>query len=319
VKESDPKDLTEKLNLIQANVEKVIIGKPEVVRLCLVSLLSRGHLLIEDIPGVGKTTLAQSLARSIDCSFQRIQFTSDLLPSDIIGVSVYDQNLREFKFMPGPIFNSIILADEINRTTPRTQSALLEAMNERQVTVEGNTYSLPEPFMVMATQNPMEHHGTYPLPDSQLDRFLMSLNIGYPGRDKELEILKVRTYHSNPDDLSAVVSADEVKALQKRTEELRIEESLLGYVLRIAQATRNHDRLRLGVSPRGALALKQAAKARAMIDGRDYVIPDDIKELAVPVLAHRIIVRMEEFDPEKRIEIASGIIQDVMDEVQVPL
>ncbi len=309
----------DKLNILKANVEKVIIGKPDAVRLSMVALLARGHLLIEDIPGVGKTTLAQSLARSMDCSFQRIQFTSDLLPSDILGVSVYDPHLQEFKFMPGPIFNSVVLADEINRTTPRTQSALLEAMNERQATVEGKTYKLPEPFIVMATQNPMEHYGTYPLPDSQLDRFLMSLSIGYPGRDKEIEILKTRSYHSRPEELKPVLSGSEVVDLQEKAESVKIEDSLLGYILKVADATREHPRLRLGVSPRGALALKQAAKALALIEARDYVIPDDIKCLAGPVLAHRIIIRREDFDPERRIEMAGQIIQEILDEVPVPV
>lgn len=310
---------TDKLAELQNNIEKVIIGKSDEVRLSLVALLARGHLLIEDIPGVGKTTLAQSLAKSMDCSFQRIQFTSDLLPSDILGVSVYDPRLQEFKFMAGPIFNSIILADEINRTTPRTQSALLEAMNERQATVEGSTYKLPEPFLVMATQNPMEHYGTYPLPDSQLDRFLISLKIGYPDRDKEFDILKTRSYHSRADELKPVVSAKEVVALQASADAVKIEDSLLGYILAVSEATRRHERLRLGISPRGSLALKQAAKALALIQGRNYVIPDDIKKLGVPVLAHRIIIRREDFDPERRIDIATEIIEEILDEASVPV
>ncbi len=312
-------NVTDKLQALQDNIEKVIIGKSDVVRQTIITLLARGHLLIEDIPGVGKTTLAQSLALSIDLGFQRIQFTSDLLPSDILGVSVFNQRAEKFDFMPGPIFHSILLADEINRTTPRTQSALLEAMNEKQVTVEGKTYKLPEPFMVLATQNPVEHYGTYPLPDSQLDRFLMSLDIGYPDREKEVEILTRKSYGTGQNDLGQVISGPEIIELQDLAERVKIEQSLIDYIVRIVNSTRQSPRLRMGVSTRGALAFKQAAKARAMIEGRDYVIPDDIKQLARPVLAHRIILGPEDYDTVARIEIAGQIIEDILDQIRVPL
>jgi MoxR-like ATPase len=311
-------DSVEKLARLQANLEQVIIGKPEAIRLTLTALLARGHLLIEDIPGVGKTTLARALARSLACPFQRIQFTSDLLPSDILGTAVFIQSRGEFEFRPGPVFTSILLADEINRTTPRTQSALLEAMNERQVTIEGRTYPLPRPFLVIATQNPLEHHGTFPLPDSQLDRFLISIQLGYPDRDHELEILRLRSFVPSLDHIQPVLSAEEVLAWQDQVDRVKVEASLLEYAQALSQATRGHPRLRLGVSPRGALALKQAAKAHALLAGRDYTIPDDFKRLALPVFAHRLLLGPQDDDPERRRALASEILEDILDTIPVP-
>ena len=303
---------------LQANIERVIIGKTEAVRLTLTALLAQGHLLIEDIPGVGKTTLARALARSLDCPFQRIQFTSDLLPSDILGTAVFMQNRAEFEFRPGPIFTSVLLADEINRTTPRTQSALLEAMNERQVTVEGRTYPLPRPFLVIATQNPLEHHGTFPLPDSQLDRFLISLRLGYPQHEKELEILRSRSFLPSLDNLQPVLSAAEILALQELADQVRVDPSLLEYALAVCEATRKHPRLHLGISPRGALALKQAAKAQALLAGRDYCLPDDFKGLVLPVFSHRLLPGPQDDDPERRRMNVSQILEDLLDTIPVP-
>jgi len=307
-----------KLARLQANVEQVIIGKTDAVRLTLTALLAQGHLLIEDIPGVGKTTLARALARSLDCPFQRIQFTSDLLPSDILGTAVFLQSRAEFEFRPGPVFTSILLADEINRTTPRTQSALLEAMNERQVTIEGRTYPLPRPFLVVATQNPLEHHGTFPLPDSQLDRFLISLQLGYPEREQELEILRRRSFLPSLDSLQPVLAAAEVVAYQELADQVRVDSSLLEYALALSQATRRHPRLHLGVSPRGALALKQAAKAHALLCGRDYCIPDDFKRLVLPVFSHRLLPGPQDDDPERRRMNVSQILEDILDTVPIP-
>ncbi|MGH7369908.1 MAG: AAA family ATPase [Candidatus Methylomirabilaceae bacterium] len=281
----------ERIDRLQANIEQVLFGKPEPIRLAIVVLLARGHLLIEDIPGVGKTTLAQALARSLGVSFQRIQFTSDMLPSDILGVSIYDPRQGEFEFKPGPLFANIILADEINRTTPKTQSSLLEAMNDFQVSVDHHTYPLPHPFMVMATQNPMEYHGTHPLPESQMDRFLLRLRLGYPDREEEKRILRAPAASATLERLHPVLSAEELLGLQEIVERVRVEESLADYLMAIVEATRRHEGLTLGVSPRGALALYRAAQALALIEGRDYCIPDDVKRLALPVLAHRVLVK----------------------------
>ena len=307
------------LQLLESKLNSVLIGKPEVVRLCLIALLSRGHLLIEDIPGIGKTTLAQGLSRLIDLKFQRIQFTSDLLPSDILGVAVYLQTKEVFEFKPGPIFNSIILADEINRATPRTQSALLEAMQERQVSIEGQTYPLPDPFFVIATQNPIEHYGTYPLPDSQLDRFLLSIKIGYPVEECELEVLKTRSYGVITDQLSPVVDGSHLLALQQEVEKVRIDDSLLQYILKIMQATRTRPQVRIGASPRAGLGLKQSAKAIAFMEGRDYIIPDDIKRMAAAVLRHRLVLKQEIFEPEKKNQQAEAMISEILDSIPVPI
>src|SRR5467141_3998793 len=279
-----------KIDLLQNAIETVIRGKPEAVRLAIVTLIAGGHLLIEDVPCVGKTTLAHALARALDCAFQRIQFTSDLLPSDVIGLSVYNQHDSLFEWKPGPIFANIVLADEINRTTPKTQSALLEAMAERHVTVEGITHALPQPFMVLATQNPIEHHGTYPLPESQLDRFMMRLRMGYPDSEDEKTILREQTLNSAVDRVVPVMHSDGVLALQHEVREVSVDESLIDYLIRIVRATRDADILDLGVSPRGSLSLYHAAQALAFIEGREFVIPDDIKRLVVPIFAHRIVV-----------------------------
>jgi MoxR-like ATPase len=295
------------------NVERVIKGKHEVVRLSVVCLLGRGHLLIEDVPGVGKTTLASAIARSVGCSFQRIQFTSDLLPSDLIGVSIYEPDRREFVFKQGPLFHQLVLADEINRTTPRTQSALLEAMNEGQISVDHHTYRLPRPFMVLATQNPREYHGTFPLPESQLDRFLMRISIGYPSPEAEREIVLAQ---ARADDLAPVLSADDVCALQDAAETVRIDPTLVDYVLSIAAATRASAAVSLGASPRAAKALCRAAQALALLEGSDYVLPRHVKEVAVPVLAHRLQVRG---GGESDLEREEAVMTAILDEIRVPL
>ncbi len=280
----------EQVRRLEENISRALVGKPEVVRLAVIGLLARGHLLIEDVPGVGKTTLGAALARSIDCGFQRIQFTSDMLPSDVIGVSIYQPEKGEFVFKPGPLFTHIVLADEINRTTPKTQSSLLEAMNEAQVSLDHATYPLPRPFMVLATQNPREYEGTFPLPESQLDRFLLRIRIGYPEAPDEKAILR-GAGGSPQEHLEPVLEAREVQGLQAAADRVRAEESVLDYLMAVVAATRQSALLSLGVSPRGSIALLRAARARALCDGRDYLVPDDVKALAVPALAHRVIAR----------------------------
>jgi MoxR-like ATPase len=275
---------------LEDNISLALVGKAGPVRLAVVGLLARGHLLIEDVPGVGKTTLAAALACSIGAGFQRIQFTSDMLPSDVIGVSVWEPKRGEFVFKQGPLFTNIVLADEINRTTPKTQSSLLEAMNEAQVSLDHSTYPLPRPFMVLATQNPREYEGTFPLPESQLDRFLLRLRIGYPETADEKEVLR-GTVAPTSARLQPVLTVDEVLELQAAAEEVRAEDSVLDYLVALVAATRRSQLLSLGVSPRGSLALLRAARARALTDGRDYLLPDDIKELAVPALAHRVMAK----------------------------
>jgi MoxR-like ATPase len=310
---------TEKIARLQSNVELVIKGKTDAVRLTMVSLLARGHLLIEDVPGVGKTTLAHALARSLSLTFRRIQFTSDLLPSDILGVTVYNQQSQAFEFKPGPVFANIILADEINRTTPKTQSSLLEAMNEVQVTIDSRTYPLPRPFMVMATQNPLEYQGTYPLPESQLDRFMMRIQIGYPGPADEKTILKAERLQESVEDLKPVLTGREVEELQAAAERVRVDDSLVDYLLAIVHSTRNTALLSLGVSPRGAKALYKAAQAHALVEGRDYCIPDDFKRLAPLVLSHRVIVAAQRDGLGQRQDNAERIIRDLENQVPVPL
>lgn len=308
-----------KLEQLQSTIESVIHGKSDVVELALVTLLAGGHLLIEDVPGVGKTTLGHTLARSFDCTFQRIQFTSDMLPSDITGLEVFNQRSSMFEFKPGPIFANVILADEINRSTPKTQSALLEAMAEGQVTVEQETYQLPRPFMVLATQNPIEHHGTYPLPESQLDRFMMRLRMGYPASEDEKTILRQQTMNSPIEHLVPVMHSDDVLELQREVRDVAIDEALVDYLIHIVRATREADILDLGVSPRGSLALYHAAQALAFVEGRDYVIPDDIKRLVVPIFAHRIIVNSRYSTGLRRSDESEAALQEIIKSVNVPL
>ena len=278
---------------IVGNVERVIQGKTEVIQLALLCLLAEGHLLVEDVPGVGKTSMAKALAASVECTFGRVQFTPDLLPSDVVGVSVYNRSSGGFDFRPGPIFANILLGDEINRASPKTQSALLEAMAEQQVTVDGTTYPLEAPFMVIATQNPIEHEGTYPLPESQLDRFFMRISVGYPARDAELLMLDTHGDHDALDDIGPVTSAAEVAAMAATTKAVHIAPSLKSYLVEVADATRRHPRLAMGMSPRAVLNMQRAARARAAAAGRNYVVPDDIKALAEPVLGHRLVVTPE--------------------------
>ena len=312
-------DAVEKIERLQSAIETVIRGKREAVRLGIVTLLAGGHLLIEDVPGVGKTTLAHALARALHCSFQRIQFTSDLLPSDVIGLSIYNQHTGVFEWKPGPIFANVVLADEINRTTPKTQSALLEAMAERHVTAEGVTHPLPSPFVVVATQNPIEHHGTYPLPESQLDRFMLRLRIGYPAIDDERQILRDREYSDPLDDLRPVMTAEEIVELQHGVADVSVDDALIEYLMRIVAATRDSEMLDLGVSPRATLSLFRAAQALALTEERSYCIPDDIKRLVLPVFAHRILVSTRYASSMRRSEEAEAVLTEIMKTVSVPL
>jgi MoxR-like ATPase len=309
----------DKIERLQSAVETVIRGKSEAVRLAIVTLIAGGHLLVEDVPGVGKTTLAHALARALDCSFQRIQFTSDLLPSDVIGLSIYDQRGGVFEWKPGPVFANVVLADEINRTTPKTQSALLEAMAERHVTVEGVTHNLPAPFIVLATQNPIEHHGTYPLPESQLDRFMLRLRIGYPEPADEQRILRDREHADPLTKLQPVMTSHEVTELQQAVAAVSVDDSLVGYLMRIVAATRHSEMLDLGVSPRATLSLFRAAQALALTEERTYCIPDDIKRLVVPVFAHRIVVSSRFSSSLRRSEEAEAVLNEILKTVSVPL
>jgi MoxR-like ATPase len=302
-------------NRIVENVEKVIVGKRQPVQLTVLGLLCQGHVLIEDVPGVGKTVLAKSIARSVGCKFQRIQFTPDMLPSDVTGVSVFNQQTREFEFRPGPIHAQIVLVDEINRATPKTQSALLEAMEERQVTVDGYTYPLETPFMVLATQNPIEYEGTFPLPEAQLDRFMLRIRLGYPGKDEEIEILE-RQQHDHPvNHLEQVVSVEELLAAQEAVRDIYVDRAVKEYIVNLVRQTRDHPDVYLGSSSRGALAIYRLGQARAALLGRDYVLPDDVKALAGTALGHRIIVgpaaRIKDVEPEQ-------IVHDILDATAVP-
>lgn len=308
-----------RIDRLQMAVETVIKGKPEAVRLAIVTLIAGGHLLVEDVPGVGKTTLAHALAKALDCTFQRIQFTSDLLPSDVIGLSVYNQHSGVFEWKPGPVFANVVLADEINRTTPKTQSALLEAMAERQVTVEGVTHPLTAPFIVLATQNPIEHHGTYPLPESQLDRFMLRLRIGYPDLGNEKQILRDREQSDPLAELVPVMSAGEVVELQQSVAAVAVDDTLVEYLMSIVAATRDSEMLDLGVSPRGSLALFRAAQALALSEERSYCIPDDIKRLVLPIFAHRILVSSRFASALRRSEEAEAVLREIMKTVSVPL
>ena len=309
-----------KINVLQTEIERVIKGKSETVKLALVALLAKGHLLIEDVPGIGKTTLANALAKALDLSFQRIQFTSDLLPSDVIGLSIYNQRDGRFEWNAGPIFSNIVLADEINRATPKTQSALLEAMAEEQITVEGVSRPLPLPFMVVATQNPTEHHGTYPLPESQLDRFMLRLHIGYPNLNDERQILRDRKRENPLRRVESVLTETDIIELQRRVSEVRVDDVLVDYLLNIVGQTRSSDALELGISPRGTLSLFRAAQAVALIEGRDFCIADDIKQLVIPVFAHRVIVNSRQTTSGKRRSYeAEQILRDILQKTNVPL
>ena len=306
-------DAAEKIENLQAAIERVIKGKSETVKFALAALLAKGHLLIEDVPGIGKTTLANALARALELSFQRIQFTSDLLPSDVIGLSIFNQRSGHFEWNAGPIFSNIVLADEINRATPKTQSALLEAMSEEQITVEGVTRPLPLPFMVVATQNPTEHHGTYPLPESQLDRFMLRLHVGYPSKRDEREILRDRERENPLRFIRPVMSEKDVLELQELVAQIRVDEVLVDYLLNIVAQTRESDALELGISPRGTLALFRCAQAFALIEGRDFCIADDIKRLVQPVFAHRVIVNSRQTASGKRRSFeAERILQEIL-------
>ncbi len=301
---------------LERNVSSAILGKPDTVRLAIVAMLAQGHLLVEDAPGVGKTSLAKALAKSFDCEFTRLQFTPDMLPSDILGSSVYLPSLGEFEFRRGPIFTNVLLADEINRTTPRTQSALLEAMSEGQVSVEGKTHPLAEPFFVLATQNPYEFEGTYPLPENQLDRFMMCVEIGYPTREVERNVLTNHRDGEPVDKLKPVLSADQLRHLQRTARMIRVDDAINDYMLDLIHTTRGHEQLQLGVSTRGAITLYRAAQGLALVEGRNYVIPDDIKRLAVPVLAHRIVVKGVLH--EGRRDRAKMVINQILAKTRVP-
>ena len=312
---TDFKEVQRKVNQVIDEVETVIIGKRDTIALVLTSVLCNGHILIEDVPGVGKTTLAKALAKTLGCTFKRIQFTPDLLPADVTGTSVFNQKTTEFEFRRGPIFAQFVLADEINRSTPKTQSSLLECMEERQVTVDGITYPLPVPFFVIATENSVEYHGTYPLPEAQLDRFMMRLSVGYPGKSEESQVLESQTVEHPIVNVRTVLSSEEVLELQRAVKDVYLEPSLRDYIVELASATRAHPMVSLGASPRGSLNLSRAARALAALSGRGFVLPDDVKALAVTVLAHRLVLK-----PEARVRniFASNIVEEIISKVAVP-
>jgi MoxR-like ATPase len=308
-------DLATAVQRVVANVERVIVGKAEPVAFSLIAVICQGHVLIEDVPGVGKTVLTKAIARSIGCTFKRIQFTPDLLPSDVTGVSIYNQKTGNFEYRPGPIMAQIVLADEINRATPKTQSALLEAMEEAQITTDGVSYRLPEPFMVMATQNPIEYEGTFPLPEAQLDRFMMNIKIGYPKPADEVNILDSHQHHHPLDDLAQIMTAEELVVIQRQVKSVHVDPSIREYIVAIANSTRVHPNIYLGASPRGSLSMFRASQALAAMRGRGYVIPDDIKLLVKPTLAHRIIVT-----PAARVRSITpvNILEEILQAVPVP-
>ncbi|MDO8506257.1 MAG: MoxR family ATPase [Candidatus Limnocylindria bacterium] len=312
----DKSALARRISDVVANVEKVIFGKHQEVELALVALVCRGHILVEDVPGTGKTVLAKAIARSLGCSFRRIQFTPDLLPSDVTGVSIFNQRTNTFEFRPGPIMSQIVLADEINRATPKTQSALLESMEEHQVTVDGVTYQLPDPFLVMATQNPIEFEGTFPLPEAQLDRFFIRLQLGYPKDREEIAILDAQRVIHPLETIEQVLSAEELIQAQSAAKEIHIADQLKAYVVAVVNATRSHPDVYLGASPRGSLALARASQALALLQGRDFILPDDVKRLAAPTLAHRLILQ-----PQARLKdlAATTVIAEVLASVPVEL
>ncbi len=299
------------------SVARVFVGKPDAVKLTVMTMLARGHLLIEDVPGIGKTLLGVALARAFGVTFRRIQFTNDLLPSDILGLSVFDPKEASFDFKPGPIFSHVLLADEINRSTPKTQSALLEAMSEGQVTIDGKTHALPDPFLVIATQNPVEYHGTFPLPEAQLDRFLMRVRIGYPSPDDELRILRERDRPATAEEMKPVLSREEVLALQASVDAVRVDDAILDYAIRLAEASRAGKGVRLGLSPRGTLALARAARAHAVIEGRDHCVPDDVKAVAIPVAAHRLLLDTSLYGVA-RVDEAEQAVGDLLHSVRAP-
>jgi MoxR-like ATPase len=313
------KVVTEQVLRLVENIEQVVFGKHEVVKLCVVGLLARGHILIEDVPGIGKTTLAHAIAKSVDCEFSRIQFTSDMLPSDILGVSILDPKTNSFEFRNGPIFASVVLADEINRTPPKTQSALLEAMSEYQVSVDGRPHPLPRPFLVMATQNPIEYEGTYILPESQLDRFMVRVEMGYPPEMDELRIMRRRDPRRALEEMQPVLTAQELIQLQDRVSDVIVDESVAEFMLHITRGTRTHEQILLGASPRGSLAFYEACQARALVEGRDYVTPGDVKLMAVPVLGHRILVRSRGADMSTAARERARVVEDVVGKVPVPV
>lgn len=312
-------DISARVKRLVENVEQVVFGKHDVVKLCVVGLLARGHILIEDVPGIGKTTIAQAIARSIDCSFSRIQFTSDMLPSDILGVSILDHKTNDFKFRPGPIFANVVLADEVNRTPPKTQSALLEAMSEYQVSVDGKTHTLPRPFIVMATQNPIEYEGTYTLPESQLDRFILRVEIGYPPEEDELRIMRRRNPLKALEDLQPVLTGQGLLELQDHVGDITVDDGVTRYMLAIAQATREHEQIQLGASPRGALLFYEACQARALVEGRDFVTPDDVKQMTVPVLGHRILVRSRGADLGTAARERERVLLEILKRTPIPV
>ncbi|MCX8065866.1 MAG: MoxR family ATPase [Candidatus Hydrogenedentes bacterium] len=311
-------DYKEKIDSLVGNIEKIFLGKTKTVKLCIAGVLARGHILIEDVPGIGKTTLAQAIAKSMNCKFNRIQFTSDMLPSDILGVSVLNPQKADFEFRRGPIFANVVLADEINRTPPKTQSALLEAMSEYQISMDGQTYQLPKPFVVIATQNPIEYEGTYSLPESQLDRFLLRLDIGYPPSEEEMLIMRRGDVFKEINELSPVISAEEIIELQEHVRKITVEDSVTFYMLQIVERTRTHPDVELGLSPRGSQSLYVASQAWAVINGRDYVTPNDVKEMAEPVIAHRLILKSRTFNLSKLAEERRKVVQNIIDNVPLP-